>query len=163
MDFAEYPSIGHALHPARNQTFTAHYGTKHVPFRYLFDENSPLISSPDDSALARYRLRGGVGRVGEYSRNATEGAFCAKKRAFWAASSPNHFQAEMVFGPAATGSWRTEFVSHFGGVRRGEVHMATPGSTTRLSALSAPIMAILGVAWPEHFRVPMFWRVSSAT
>src|SRR5450432_221350 len=80
MDFAEYPSIGHALHPARNQTFTAHYGTKHVPFRYLFDENSPLISSPDDSALARYRLRGGVGRVGEYSRNATEGAFCAKKR-----------------------------------------------------------------------------------
>jgi hypothetical protein len=29
--------------------------------------------------------------------------------------------------------------------------MATPGSTKRLRALSAPTMAILGVAWQETF------------
>ena len=41
--------------------------------------------------------------------------------------------------------------------------MATLGPTTRLRAVSAPTVSILAVTGPEHFRLPMFWRVLLVT
>ena len=71
-------------------------------------------------------------------------------------SIPRH-EREPVTSPVGDvtclvpGAGVREFVPNFEAFGAGRGYMATPGSTTRLRALSAPTMAILGVAWQETF------------